>query len=102
MTRVVRVPYIVPTWAAAQTWGHTILWKASIPLNEHVLAHELRHVTQWDQHGLVFPLLYVWQWISVGFRYSRIPFELDAEAHASDPSYLKRARNLIAQTSRPQ
>ena len=51
-------------------------------LNAGTIAHELVHIDQWERLGWRFPFVYLWQWVSVGFKYEKIPFELEARNNA--------------------
>ena len=96
--RLVWVPFLVPTWAAAQTWGGTVLLSsrrlrdASPVQLEAVVAHELVHVDQWRRYGtLGFALRYLWGLVVHG--YARHPLEL--EAGRDWPQRVTRARELL-------
>lgn len=43
-------------WLAIAIGSHIWAWR---PLSGRELAHELAHVRQWRQHGLLFPLHYL-------------------------------------------
>lgn len=96
MPLILKVPILLPPWAIAQTWGPLILWKRSRPITPDVLAHELRHVDQAKRLLWIgWPFAYLLAWIRAGFRYSRISYELDAQAAATRPYYLEWAHQLI-------
>jgi hypothetical protein len=72
---------IMPSWLAI-TIGRTILaWR---PLTEAELAHELTHVRQWAEHGLMFIPRYLAASsraaASGGDRYRDNDFEVEARA----------------------
>lgn len=51
--KVVRVPFLLPTWAQAQVLlPRTIYVKRGIRMSTALLAHELRHVAQIEEMGL--------------------------------------------------
>lgn len=53
------------------------------------LRHELRHVEQWQQYGLIkFPLLYLFY--SIRYGYYNNPFEQDARKAELDDSIIKK------------
>ncbi|MBK6818535.1 MAG: DUF4157 domain-containing protein [Bacteroidetes bacterium] len=68
---------------------HTIhlhrITKAAILQDERLLCHELTHVMQWRQQGVVkFLLLY--SWYSLRYGYYQNPFEKEARAKENDSS----------------
>jgi len=71
-TKLVRVPFLLPTWAAAQCWRRTILVARSFhnPYSRHrTIAHELAHSLQWLKFGVVdFVLLYLLESVVNGYR----------------------------------
>jgi hypothetical protein len=80
-----------------QAWPRTVLVKQSADKKWHVaiVAHELRHVIQWEEMGFFgFALEYLRQWRKYGYH----AMELEAEARAAeaDPLYLEWARALLA------
>ena len=62
----------------AVTFGNNIYtWKGSI--SEILMRHEEKHVEQYKRYGKVgFLARYLWGWVSNGFRYSKIPLEIEA------------------------
>lgn len=49
------------------------------PNFQRLLRHEFCHISQAFINGMFkFLLLYVWQWVRVGFKYTEIPFEKEA------------------------
>jgi len=98
MPWIFKVPFLIPPWAAAQTWGFVILWNVRWPISASVLAHELRHVDQARRLLWVgWPFAYLIAWIRADFNYTNISYEVDARKHASDPYYLNWAKKLIAE-----
>jgi hypothetical protein len=96
----VRVPVtirhsaLVPPGAAA--WvplPRLILFARAQPITERLLAHELRHVRQAEEHP--WPLAYLTQWALTGFSYRRMPFEVEARKAEDEPFYRAWARDLI-------
>ena len=73
--------------AAATTIGSVIFLRADAVHDEHLLRHELEHVRQWREHGVIgFLVRYVrpyLRWRRWGYShwaaYRRIPFEIEAE-----------------------
>lgn len=94
MVKIVRVPFLIPTWAAAQVLGpNTILVKQSEPLSPGLIAHELAHIDQWRKYGWMFGIRYLLSIAKHGYYDS--PYEAEARAAAKDPAYLARARDLL-------
>lgn len=92
--RLVWVPFLIPNWAAGQTWGRFILLnrKYKEVIDAKLVAHELVHVVQWKQHGVFgFGLKYLWQL----FRYGYDKHPLEEEANANWPLYLDLAERLL-------
>jgi hypothetical protein len=73
--------------AAATTIGSVIFVRADSVDDDHLLRHELEHVRQWREHGVLgFLVRYVrpyLRWRRRGYShwaaYRRIPFEIEAE-----------------------
>lgn len=76
--------------AAATTFGSLILVRPGREHDEHLIRHELEHVRQWREHGMVgFLVRYLGpylRWRLAGYphwgAYRRIPFEIEAEWRA--------------------
>lgn len=70
--KLVKVPFLLPTWATAQCWRRTILVAKSFHnpyLRRRTIAHELAHSLQWLKFGVVdFVLLYVLETVVNGYR----------------------------------
>ena len=82
--RVYFVRYLLPSWAAGQTWGTYVLIQE---LYEHdqglpgLLKHEYVHVWQWHREGLWglgFLCKYLYGYLRAGFSYSNNPMEIEA------------------------
>src|SRR6478735_3939364 len=81
--------------AAATTIGPLIMVRAGYEENDHLLRHELVHVRQWREHGVIgFLVRYLAPYLGARLRgyphwaaYRRIPFEIEAEwtARRTDP-----------------
>lgn len=41
--RIVKVPFFIPTWAIAQTWGNIVPWKRGVPITVALFVHRFRH-----------------------------------------------------------
>ena len=100
MTRVpvtvARAHVLIPFWARAQVLRpREILVRHGVELDARLLAHELAHVIQRERLGRWFDLVYVWQWATVGFRYSRIPLEVEARAAEVNRWYLAWASGVM-------
>jgi hypothetical protein len=73
--------------ASATTIGPVMVVRPAAVDDEHLLRHELEHVRQWREHGVVgFLVRYVGpylRWRRRGYShwaaYRRIPFEIEAE-----------------------
>jgi len=68
-------------------------------LREHqhhvgLVAHELRHIVQWNEHGPGYLIAYNAQVATHG--YHDAPYEVDARAAEMDPWYRAWARDVIA------
>jgi hypothetical protein len=76
--------------AAATTLGPVIFIRSWAADDEHILRHELEHVRQWREQGVVgFLVRYLGSYIGWRARsyphwgaYRRIPFEVEAEWRA--------------------
>jgi hypothetical protein len=76
--------------AAATTLGPLILVRSWAAPDEHILRHELEHVRQWREYGVVgFLVRYLgsyFRWRARSYphwaAYRRIPFEIEAEWRA--------------------
>lgn len=81
----------LPKQADAMTIGRTIYVRPGHERSESLIAHELVHVRQWQQHGHVgFLRRYLWDYLRnlVHLRnhmaaYRAIPFEAEARAEAA-------------------
>lgn len=62
--------------------------------NVQVIAHELRHIVQWNEIGADFLVQYALQVIRYG--YEDAPFEVEAREAAFDVFYVRWARDVIA------
>ena len=93
--RIVTVPFLIPNWAAAQTWGGTILVNQRYmnTLTPMLFAHEYVHVLQWRRYTWRFPFMYVWELIRNGYENNK--FERDAHDHA--PMFIDEGEQLYRQ-----
>lgn len=75
-------------WADGIAVGQWVFFRSNKPSLNLVL-HKLKHVEQcsrylvfdsWSIAVVRFWCVYVWQWVTVGFSYSKIPFEIEARA----------------------
>ena len=85
------VPFLIPTWAAGQAWPNTILIKRG-QVSVSLVAHELVHIDQWREHGLLFSLKYL---LASRRGYWLNPYEVEARQKQHYTAYLERARALI-------
>lgn len=82
------------SWIAAQVPFKRTIWvRPGTHLTAPLIAHELRHVVQAEQHS--WPLAYFWQWLTTGRDYWKMPFENEARVAESDPFYLQWAEEVI-------
>ncbi len=92
--RIFLVPWLIPAWAKAQTWGPIILVKRGVPLTENLVAHELAHVLQWRALGVRrFPFRYLRYLVLYG--YEAHPLEAAARAAETDDFLLNWARRIL-------
>lgn len=101
MTRIVRVPFLLawpPKRFAAQVLiPNTIFVRTGVTLTERLLAHELRHVDQIRELGLVrYWLKYLRLLTAEG--YARHPLEVEARTAEWNTEYQRRARALLEET----
>ena len=76
--------------ASATTLGRVILVRSGCEHDEHLLRHELEHVRQWREFGVLgFLVRYLAPYVRWRLRgyphwgaYRRIPFEIEAEWNA--------------------
>jgi hypothetical protein len=84
---------IWPKWVVAQVpLPRTILVRSGYPLSVPLLAHELVHVIQWEQHGWLFALKYLWE-LRRGYRNNR--FEIEARYLQEKPEFIRWAVDVI-------
>jgi len=101
MTRIVRVPFLIPTWAAAQVLlPNTILVKRGVLVTPRLIAHELKHVDQLRELGLV---RYWWAYLRLlrRYGYEAHPMEVAARAVEREASWQSRAVYVIRQNHLP-
>jgi hypothetical protein len=92
--RIRLVPWLIPNWARAQTWGNLVLVKRATRLTPELLAHELAHVLQWRSLGVVaFVSRYACYLIRHG--YQNNPLEIVARLAATDEAFLNWARAIL-------
>src|SRR5690554_2903548 len=94
--RFIRLPFLIPTWASGQViFPRTILYTEGA-WTHSFLAHEIRHVFQIEEMGL---LKYWWYYIKklTRFGYHEHPLEDDARDAAWDPVYRDYAEQCLVQ-----
>lgn len=84
------MPFLIPTWALAQVWGPFILVRRDAheyPKSalRRLLRHEMEHVRQWKRYGVLFPLVYVFNWVRAGFSYTNNELEKRARFYEDFP-----------------
>lgn len=72
--------WLIPRWAGGVTIGRDIFIVKGLEYNKRYLAHEITHVRQWRRYGPLFVLIYLWQYITVG--YDKMPLEREARRAA--------------------
>jgi len=92
--RICFVPWLIPTWARAQTWGQVILVRRGVELSLRLLAHELAHVLQWRSLGV---LGFMWRYARhfVRHGYENNPLEIAARLAEEDEFYLGWAQEIL-------
>ena len=98
--RICVVPWLIPTWARAQTWGNVILVRKGVELSVRLLAHELAHVLQWRSLG---GLGFVGRYARYHFRhgYEKNPLEIVARLAEEDDFYLGWAQKILQSREKP-
>ena len=92
------LPFLIPTWAAGQTWGTTILLSKSYAKKPskpsiRLIAHELVHVDQWKYHRWTFPFKYAWELLKNGYENNR--FEVEARKWEQTGEYQQIAEKVL-------
>ena len=99
--RICYVPWLIPTWARAQTWWNLILLRKGVGLTERLLAHELAHVLQWRAFGVVgFICRYAGHLIRQG--YLNNPLEIAARQAEEDDFFVEWAREVLLSREKPK
>ena len=92
--RVGFVPSGFSAWVPKR--GTIIVSEARLASNERLIAHELAHVLQVEEYGLLrYYLNYLIGWVGSGFRYESIPMEAEARKAETEPMMRQWARELI-------
>jgi len=95
MTRLIRVPLLIPTWAAAQVlFPNMIFVRWDVHASRRLIAHELVHVKQIERYGL---LGYWFRYVAllVMYGYDEHPMENEARSLESTQQWLDRASNVL-------
>src|SRR5699024_8316443 len=81
-TRWIRLPFLIPTWAAAQViFPRTVFYRGT--LTKEIAAHEIAHIKQIEKYGLfTYWTTYIREALKQGYR--RNALETDANARAKD------------------
>jgi hypothetical protein len=88
------VPWLIPSWARAQTWWNVILVRRGVSLTKRLLAHELAHVLQWRSLGVFgFACRYARHLMAHG--YLQNPLEITARLAEQDDFYLNWAQEIL-------
>lgn len=93
--KIVKVPFLIPNWAAAQVlFPNTIFAKKEYADNVNTIAHEIVHVDQIKEYGLfLFWIRYLYLLAKHG--YTNHPMEIEARGLQNNPVIQERARKLI-------
>lgn len=90
-------------FSAITLFGVIFARKEEAPLTPRTIRHEDFHLMQvWHDFQTIptvdkyphlwawvkFYCVYLWQWVSVGLKYSEIPIEKEAYAHCLDDEYI--------------
>lgn len=80
--RIVRLPFLLPPFAVAQVLlPNTIFVRRGVQLTVDLVAHELVHVQQLNDMGLLsYWTSYVWLWVWHGYAWH--PMEVKANQQA--------------------
>lgn len=55
-----------------------------------MLNHELIHIKQIKEDGIIkFYFKYLWDWVRMGFKYRKIPYEVEAYNNQDNLNYIK-------------
>ena len=97
MIRIVTLPFLIPDWAAAQVLFPNMIFvnrKHERYVTAHLLAHEIVHVMQIRELGL---LRYWWKylWLARKHKHSSHPMEQDARKRAYDEVIAEQAESLF-------
>lgn len=74
-------------WITRDTYTLTVwnrVYVAGYWLVPRGLRHEIEHVRQWHDHGIFFPIVYVYWWVRGG-SFDKNPLEIDARLAAGQP-----------------
>ena len=86
-------------WPGAIAWvpnSHTILVRnQDYALNTRLIAHELKHIKQARQLGILYIPIYILQWITAGFSYHNHPMEIEARNAENEHYYIQWAKEII-------
>ena len=80
-----------PGFTAIMWFGRIIAKRKAEPLSVRIVNHESIHEAQAKECGgwVRFYLMYLRQWVRVGFKYGKIPFEREAYCYDGDLAYLE-------------
>lgn len=93
--KIIRVPFLIPFSAQAQTWGNVILVRRGVDLTVRLLARKLVHVVHWGLEGWLFPIKYVGSWIRNGFDNRKNFYEKEAYKMEDYPEFQDAAREAL-------
>lgn len=92
--RIYSVPWLIPSWARAQTWWNVVLVRRGVGLTKRLLAHELAHVLQWRSLG-VFGFVSQYARYLVRHGYEGHPLEIAARLAEQNDFYLSWAQEIL-------
>jgi len=95
LVRIIRVPFLIPTWAAAQVLiPRTILVRRGIELTPQLLAHEMAHVWQIQRLGLL-GYWFAYLRLLAQHGYVQHPMEIEAQRHSYSAEGLGEATRML-------
>lgn len=92
--RMVEGP-VMPGFAGWVPLPGLIVYASNYSPTRRFVAHELMHVVQWKRHGILFPFIYFFQWVSAGFSYLNIKMEIEARQAETDQNFLYWADDVM-------
>jgi hypothetical protein len=77
---------VPPGYTAWVVYPFMLFRHDRLDVSDRLFRHELEHIYQVQRDGwLRFYFGYLWQWVRGGFKYSKIRYEIEAEAAEVKP-----------------